>query len=63
MSPNTTKDRERKWLYMIANWDREMTKNFRKVIEIKINNLKFKNHTITMVFRYKIDVRKEYHNR
>lgn len=42
MSPNTTKDRERKWLYMIANWDREMTKNFRKVIKIKINYFKYK---------------------
>lgn len=39
ISPNRTKERERKWLHMIANWDREMTKNFKKVITIKINCL------------------------
>lgn len=35
ISPNTTKKREQKWLHMTANWDKYMTKNFKKVIRIK----------------------------
>lgn len=31
LSPKTTMDRERKWLQLINDWDKQMTKNFKKV--------------------------------
>jgi len=36
ISANKTIERERKWLNMTANWDKQMIKNFKKVITFKI---------------------------
>jgi len=36
ISANKTIERERKWLNMTANWDKQMIRNFKKVIIFKI---------------------------
>jgi len=36
ISANKTIERERKWLNMTANWDKQMIRNFKKVITFKI---------------------------
>lgn len=36
ISANKTIERERKWLNMTANWDKQMIRSFKKVITFKI---------------------------
>jgi len=36
ISANKTIERERKWLNMTANWDKQMIRNFKKVIIFEI---------------------------
>lgn len=36
ISANKTIERERKWLNMTANWDKQMSRSFKKVIALKI---------------------------
>lgn len=62
ISPKTTKERERKWLHMTADWDNQLFKNFKKVIAIQTILYVTFNPKIATFYRYKTDVEKVYHN-